>query len=98
MIEESLAAPVCVAHATGRENSTDNVEPCGAVEPACALHADRYWDTVLSWISFETPATRWLASVQVPDPDSEGVVESVESIQETEKGGYDESRSLGETL
>ncbi|MDD5559013.1 hypothetical protein [Candidatus Methylomirabilis sp.] len=62
MIEESLADPVCVAQATGRENSTDNVEPCGAVE---------YWDTVLIWISFETPATRWLASVKVPDPDSE---------------------------
>lgn len=67
----------------------ESVEPCEAVE---------YWDTVLRWISFETPATRWLASVQVPDPDSEGVVDPVESIQWTEKGGHNESRSLGETL
>lgn len=71
MIEESLGTPGCVAQATSRQDLTDNVEPCGAVEPACALHADRYWDTVLSWISFETPATRWLASVKVPGPDSE---------------------------
>lgn len=70
MIEESLA-PVRVANVTDRQDITDNAEPYGAVEPACALHADRYWDTVLSWIAFETPATRWLASVQVPDPDSE---------------------------
>lgn len=95
MIDESLAAPVCVAHATDRQDFTDSAEPCGAVE---------YWDTVLSWISFETPATRWLASVKVPDPDSEGVVESiglvesVDSIQWTEKGDHDESRSPGETL
>lgn len=84
MIDESLAAPVCVAHATDRQDFTDSAEPCGAVEPACALHADRYWDTVLSWISFETPATRWLASVQVPDPDSEGVVESIGPVESVE--------------
>lgn len=71
-----------------------NSEPIADSLSACS----EYWDTVLNWISFETPATRWLASVQVPDPDSEGVVESVESIQWTEKGGDDESRSLGETL
>ena len=67
----------------------ESVEPREAVE---------YWDTVLSWISFETPATRWLASVHVPDPDSEGVVEPVESIQETEKGVHYESRTFTETL
>jgi hypothetical protein len=98
MIEESLAAPVCVANATDRQDITDSAEPCGAVEPACALHADRYWDTVLRWISLETPATRWLASVQVPDPDSESVVESVKSIQWTEKGEHDESATIGESL
>ncbi|MBZ0159104.1 hypothetical protein [Candidatus Methylomirabilis sp.] len=89
MIEESKADPVCIANATGKQDFTDNAEPCGAVE--C-------WDTVLRWISFETPATRWLASVQVPDPDSENVVESVESIQWTEKGDDDESATVRESL
>ncbi len=86
MIEESKADPVCIANATGKQDFTDNAEPCGAVE--C-------WDTVLRWISFETPATRWLASVQVPDPDSENVVEYSTDPQ---KGDRDESATVGESL
>jgi hypothetical protein len=61
MIKESVT-PVGTTNATGGEECTNGAEPCGAVE---------YWDTVLRWIAFETPATRWLASVQVPEPDSE---------------------------
>lgn len=88
MIKESVA-PVRAANATGGETCTNGAEPCGAVE---------YWDTVLSWIAVDTPATRWLASVQVPDPDPESMVESGESIQQTEKGGHDESTTVRATL
>jgi hypothetical protein len=77
MIEESLA-PARVTNAAGSENGNDSAAPGGAVE---------YWDTVLRWIAYETPATRWLASLQVPDPDAA-----------EEKGGSNESATVRESL
>jgi len=77
MIEQDLV-PVRLTNAAGSENGNDSAAPGGAVE---------YWDTVLSWIACDTPATRWLASVQVPDPDSTD-----------EKGGSNESTTAREAL